>query len=162
MTDDPTASTTGRAALRVATVTISDTRTSANDTSGVAIAQQTIDTGTVALIVGSVPLWLALLDRIFLGQRLVAPPEDPGQHDQAADRTDRPVVDGAVTDEHDPDGQQRVHHGSAIQPADQTGRDPDAHQEQSQRSVEQGVHTCPSPQVDAPPDATFPASERPG
>ncbi len=37
---------------------------------GVAIAQQTIDTGTVALIVGSVPLWLALLDRVFLGQRL--------------------------------------------------------------------------------------------
>jgi len=37
---------------------------------GVAIAQQTIDTGTVALIVGSVPLWLALLDRVFLRQRL--------------------------------------------------------------------------------------------
>jgi drug/metabolite transporter (DMT)-like permease len=37
---------------------------------GVAIAQQTIDTGTVALIVGSVPLWLAVLDRVFLGQRL--------------------------------------------------------------------------------------------
>ena len=37
---------------------------------GVAIAQETIDTGTVALIVGSVPLWLALLDRVFLGQRL--------------------------------------------------------------------------------------------
>jgi drug/metabolite transporter (DMT)-like permease len=37
---------------------------------GVAIAQESIDTGTVALIVGSVPLWLALLDRVFLGQRL--------------------------------------------------------------------------------------------
>jgi drug/metabolite transporter (DMT)-like permease len=37
---------------------------------GVAIAQKTVDTGTVALIVGSVPLWLALLDRIFVGQRL--------------------------------------------------------------------------------------------
>jgi drug/metabolite transporter (DMT)-like permease len=37
---------------------------------GVALAQETIDTGTVALIVGSVPLWLALLDRVFLGQRL--------------------------------------------------------------------------------------------
>ena len=37
---------------------------------GVALAQRTIDTGTVALIVGSVPLWLALLDRVFLGQRL--------------------------------------------------------------------------------------------
>ena len=37
---------------------------------GVAIAQQTIDTGTVALIVGSVPLWLALLDRVVHGQRL--------------------------------------------------------------------------------------------
>ncbi len=37
---------------------------------GVGIGQQTIDTGTAALIVGSVPLWLALLDRVFLGQRL--------------------------------------------------------------------------------------------
>jgi drug/metabolite transporter (DMT)-like permease len=37
---------------------------------GVAIAQESIDTGTVALIVGSVPLWLAVLDRVFLGQRL--------------------------------------------------------------------------------------------
>jgi drug/metabolite transporter (DMT)-like permease len=37
---------------------------------GVAIAQRTVDTGTVALIVGSVPLWLALLDRVFVGQRL--------------------------------------------------------------------------------------------
>jgi len=37
---------------------------------GVGIGQQTVDTGTVALIVGSVPLWLALLDRVFLGQRL--------------------------------------------------------------------------------------------
>ena len=37
---------------------------------GVGIGQQTVDTGTVALIVASVPLWLALLDRVFLGQRL--------------------------------------------------------------------------------------------
>jgi drug/metabolite transporter (DMT)-like permease len=37
---------------------------------GVALAQRTVDTGTVALIVGSVPLWLALLDRVFAGQRL--------------------------------------------------------------------------------------------
>lgn len=37
---------------------------------GVGIGQQTIDTGTAALIVGSVPLWMALLDRLFLGQRL--------------------------------------------------------------------------------------------
>ena len=40
---------------------------------GVAIAQESIDTGTVALIVGSVPLWLALLDRVVLGQRLARP-----------------------------------------------------------------------------------------
>ena len=31
---------------------------------------QHVDTGVVALIVGSVPLWMALLDRIFYGQRL--------------------------------------------------------------------------------------------
>jgi drug/metabolite transporter (DMT)-like permease len=37
---------------------------------GVGLAQQSVDTGTVALIVGSVPLWLALLDRVFTGQRL--------------------------------------------------------------------------------------------
>ena len=40
---------------------------------GVAIAQLTVDTGTVALIVGSVPLWLAVLDRVFAGQRLSRP-----------------------------------------------------------------------------------------
>jgi len=33
-------------------------------------AQVTIDTGTASLIVASVPLWLALLDRVFYGQRL--------------------------------------------------------------------------------------------
>ena len=33
-------------------------------------AQLTLDTGTASLIIASVPLWLALLDRIFFGQRL--------------------------------------------------------------------------------------------
>ena len=33
-------------------------------------AEQTIDTGTASLIVASVPLWMALLDRAFCGQRL--------------------------------------------------------------------------------------------
>jgi drug/metabolite transporter (DMT)-like permease len=37
---------------------------------GVAYAVQHVDTGVVALIVGSVPLWMALLDRIVYGQRL--------------------------------------------------------------------------------------------
>jgi drug/metabolite transporter (DMT)-like permease len=37
---------------------------------GVAYAVQHADTGVVALIVGSVPLWMALLDRIVYGQRL--------------------------------------------------------------------------------------------
>ena len=37
---------------------------------GVAFAVQRVDTGIVALIVGSVPLWMALLDRVFYGQRL--------------------------------------------------------------------------------------------
>jgi drug/metabolite transporter (DMT)-like permease len=33
-------------------------------------AEQTLETGTASLIIASVPLWLALLDRVFLGQRL--------------------------------------------------------------------------------------------
>ena len=37
---------------------------------GVAYAVEHADTGVVALIVGSVPLWMALLDRIVYGQRL--------------------------------------------------------------------------------------------
>jgi drug/metabolite transporter (DMT)-like permease len=37
---------------------------------GVAYAVQHADTGVVALIVGSVPLWMALLDRIVYGRRL--------------------------------------------------------------------------------------------
>lgn len=37
---------------------------------GVAYAVQHVDTGIVALIVGSVPLWMALLDRAVYGQRL--------------------------------------------------------------------------------------------
>jgi drug/metabolite transporter (DMT)-like permease len=40
---------------------------------GVAYAVQHVDTGVVALIVGSVPLWMALLDRIVYGQRLARP-----------------------------------------------------------------------------------------
>jgi drug/metabolite transporter (DMT)-like permease len=37
---------------------------------GVAYAVEHVDTGVVALIVGSVPLWMALLDRVIYGQRL--------------------------------------------------------------------------------------------
>jgi drug/metabolite transporter (DMT)-like permease len=37
---------------------------------GVAYAVEHVDTGVVALIVGSVPLWMALLDRVVYGQRL--------------------------------------------------------------------------------------------
>ncbi|HSS73165.1 MAG TPA: EamA family transporter [Gaiellaceae bacterium] len=33
-------------------------------------AEQTIDTGTASLIIASVPLWMALLDRVFCAQRL--------------------------------------------------------------------------------------------
>ncbi len=33
-------------------------------------AEQTLETGTASLIIASVPLWLALLDRVFCGQRL--------------------------------------------------------------------------------------------
>jgi drug/metabolite transporter (DMT)-like permease len=34
-------------------------------------AEQTLDTGTASLIIASVPLWMAVLDRLFYGQRLV-------------------------------------------------------------------------------------------
>ncbi len=34
-------------------------------------AEQTLDTGTASLIVASVPLWMAFLDRVIYGQRLV-------------------------------------------------------------------------------------------
>jgi drug/metabolite transporter (DMT)-like permease len=37
---------------------------------GVGWAEQTIDTGTASLIIASVPLWMALLDRALYGQRL--------------------------------------------------------------------------------------------
>jgi drug/metabolite transporter (DMT)-like permease len=37
---------------------------------GVGWAEQTLDTGTASLIIASVPLWLALLDRVFYAQRL--------------------------------------------------------------------------------------------
>jgi drug/metabolite transporter (DMT)-like permease len=33
-------------------------------------AEQTLDTGTASLIIASVPLWMALLDRVFCAQRL--------------------------------------------------------------------------------------------
>jgi drug/metabolite transporter (DMT)-like permease len=36
----------------------------------VAWAEQTLDTGTASLIIASVPLWMALLDRVFYAQRL--------------------------------------------------------------------------------------------
>ncbi len=36
-------------------------------------AEQTLDTGTASLIIASVPLWLALLDRVFYAQRLARP-----------------------------------------------------------------------------------------
>src|SRR5262245_64798730 len=32
-------------------------------------AEQSLDTGTASLIIASVPLWLALLDRVFYGQQ---------------------------------------------------------------------------------------------
>ena len=37
---------------------------------GVGWAEQTLDTGTASLIIASVPLWMALLDRVFYAQRL--------------------------------------------------------------------------------------------
>jgi drug/metabolite transporter (DMT)-like permease len=39
---------------------------------GLAWAQQTVPSGVAALLVGSIPLWMALLDRIFFGRRLHA------------------------------------------------------------------------------------------
>jgi drug/metabolite transporter (DMT)-like permease len=39
---------------------------------GVAIAEQTVASGLVALIIAMTPLWMALLDRIVYGQRLAA------------------------------------------------------------------------------------------
>ena len=38
--------------------------------SAVGWAEQTIDTGTAALIIASAPLWMALLDRLFYAQRV--------------------------------------------------------------------------------------------
>ena len=38
--------------------------------SAVGWAEQTLDTGTASLIIASVPLWMALLDRLFYAQRL--------------------------------------------------------------------------------------------
>src|SRR2546423_7309248 len=40
---------------------------------GVVWAEQRIDSGLAALIVATVPLWMALLDRVFFGQRLSWP-----------------------------------------------------------------------------------------
>ena len=37
---------------------------------GLAWAQQTIPSGLASLLIGSIPLWLALLDRVFFGRRL--------------------------------------------------------------------------------------------
>src|SRR6185312_1086481 len=37
---------------------------------GLAWAQQTIPSGVAALLIGSIPLWMALLDRVFFGKRL--------------------------------------------------------------------------------------------
>jgi drug/metabolite transporter (DMT)-like permease len=37
---------------------------------GVAWAEQSVPTGVAALIIASVPLWIALLDRVFFGRRL--------------------------------------------------------------------------------------------
>jgi drug/metabolite transporter (DMT)-like permease len=37
---------------------------------GVVWAQQTVDTGPAALLIASVPLWIALLDRLVFGRRL--------------------------------------------------------------------------------------------
>jgi drug/metabolite transporter (DMT)-like permease len=37
---------------------------------GLAWAQQTIPSGLASLLIGSIPLWLALLDRVFFGKRL--------------------------------------------------------------------------------------------
>jgi drug/metabolite transporter (DMT)-like permease len=37
---------------------------------GLAWAQQTVPSGLASLLIGSIPLWLALLDRVFFGRRL--------------------------------------------------------------------------------------------
>jgi drug/metabolite transporter (DMT)-like permease len=37
---------------------------------GLAWAQQTVPAGVAALLVGSIPIWMALLDRVFFGRRL--------------------------------------------------------------------------------------------
>jgi drug/metabolite transporter (DMT)-like permease len=39
---------------------------------GLAWAQQTVPAGVAALLAGSIPLWMALLDRVFFGKRLHA------------------------------------------------------------------------------------------
>ena len=39
---------------------------------GLAWAQQTVPAGVAALLIGSIPLWMALLDRVFFGKRLHA------------------------------------------------------------------------------------------
>ena len=40
------------------------------DTGGVALAEQRVPTGIAALLVGTIPLWFAILARIFMGERL--------------------------------------------------------------------------------------------
>src|SRR5215218_9871721 len=37
---------------------------------GLAWAQQSVPSGVAALLIGSIPLWMALLDRVFFGKRL--------------------------------------------------------------------------------------------
>jgi drug/metabolite transporter (DMT)-like permease len=37
---------------------------------GLAWAQQTVPSGVAALLIGSIPLWMTLLDRVFFGKRL--------------------------------------------------------------------------------------------
>jgi drug/metabolite transporter (DMT)-like permease len=37
---------------------------------GLAWAQQTVPSGVAALLIGSIPLWMTLLDRVFFGRRL--------------------------------------------------------------------------------------------
>ena len=39
---------------------------------GLALAQQTVPSGVAALLIGSIPLWMALLDRVLFGKRLHA------------------------------------------------------------------------------------------
>lgn len=40
---------------------------------GIVWAQQTVETGLAALLIASVPLWIAVLDRVFFGRRLSWP-----------------------------------------------------------------------------------------